>query len=82
MRMRGTFGRARAALGAAAVAGALAFGAASALADAPRAAVACRDPLANGACTTDAGCASLCQGFFGYATGNCAESRNCCYCRN
>ena len=72
--------RIRTGLFAVATAGALAFGAATALEAAPTR-VACSDPLANGACTSDAGCATLCRGFYGYPGGSCAESRNCCYCR-
>ena len=74
--------KARAGLFGACVAAALAFGAASALEAAPAGAVACRDPLADGTCTSDAQCASFCPFLNpGSTTGTCRESIYCCYCR-
>ena len=67
----------RATLFGAGVGAALVFGAASLRAEV-RPTAACADPLANGSCTTTAGCAKYCRGVVGAGTGSC--SGGCCYC--
>ena len=74
--MTGTIRRMRAAVFAGCVGAALAFGATAARADAG-AAGSCSDPLANGTCTTHAGCTASCLPEKG-DTGTCMNS--CCYC--
>jgi hypothetical protein len=69
--------RARAAVFAACVGAALAFGATSARADVSAAST-CGDPLANGSCTSTNQCAKYCRGVVGAGTGACTSG--CCYC--
>jgi hypothetical protein len=75
--MTGGMARLRGVLFTGSVAAALVFGAASLRAEV-RPEAACGDPLANGSCTTTAGCAKYCKGVVGAGTGSC--SGGCCYC--
>lgn len=67
---------------AAAVAGALGFGALHAQArPGGELRSTCRDPAADGACTTANYCRALCQTLYGaQAVGYCATATRCCYC--
>lgn len=75
--MRRTLGVLRTGLFTLACGAALAFGAATALQAAPI--PACKSPSAAGSCSTDAGCARLCQQK-GAWSGSCDEPTYCCYC--
>ncbi|HEU4883592.1 MAG TPA: hypothetical protein VFT45_15135 [Longimicrobium sp.] len=70
--------KARAAVMALAVLGALGFGTSAALAEPLRVPV-CTDPEADTACATSVGCNSYCNRKYGPGPSYCAAN-DCCYC--